>query len=131
MAPIPLTVIGVLPGHWLLGARFTATSVIGMAALAGITVRNSILLVQFIDEQVAAGMAIRDAVIESTIARARPIGLAALAAMLGAILLIDDPIFGGLAISLLFGVLAATLLTLLVLPPLYHERLKRRRVDLK
>jgi len=131
MAPIPLTVIGVLPGHWLLGARFTATSVIGMAALAGITVRNSILLVQFIDEQVAAGMAIRDAVIESTIARARPIGLAALAAMLGAILLIDDPIFGGLAISLLFGVLAATLLTLLVLPPLYHERLKRRRVDRK
>ncbi|MDB5970063.1 MAG: acriflavin resistance protein [Hydrocarboniphaga sp.] len=126
MAPIPLTIIGVLPGHMLLGMRFTASSVIGMAALAGIMVRNSILLVQFIDEQVAAGTPLDDAVIDSTIARARPIGLAGLAAMLGGILLIDDPIFGGLATSLLFGVFAATALTLLLLPPLYHGLLQRR-----
>ncbi|MEC9358565.1 MAG: efflux RND transporter permease subunit [Pseudomonadota bacterium] len=126
MAPIPLTIIGVLPGHLLFDIRFTAASVVGMAALAGIMVRNSILLVQFIDEQVASGVPLRDAVIESTIARTRPIALAALAAMLGGVLLLNDPLFGGLAVSLLFGVFASTALTLLLLPPLYYGLLQRR-----
>jgi hypothetical protein len=82
MAPIPLTVIGVLPGNALLGAQFTATSMIGMIALAGIIVRNSILLVDFINEQVAAGMEFKEAVIQSAAVRARPITLTALAAIL-------------------------------------------------
>ncbi len=99
MAPIPLTIIGVMPGHALLRAQFTATSMIGMIALAGIIVRNSILLVDFINLQVAAGVEFREAVIRSAATRAQPIALTALAAMLGALFILDDPIFNGLAIS--------------------------------
>ncbi|MBP5998345.1 MAG: efflux RND transporter permease subunit, partial [Azonexus sp.] len=95
MAPIPLTIIGVMPGHALLGSQFTATSMIGMIALAGIIVRNSILLVDFIKQQVAAGMNFHDAVIQSAAVRAKPIALTALAAMLGALFILDDPIFNG------------------------------------
>lgn len=119
MAPIPLTVIGVLPGHALLGAQFTATSMIGMIALAGIIVRNSILLVDFINLEVAAGKPFKDAVISSAITRAQPIVLTGLSAMLGAFFILDDPIFNGLAIALIFGILVSTLLTLLVIPLLY------------
>jgi len=119
MAPIPLTVIGVMPGHALLGANFTATSMIGMIALAGIIVRNSILLVDFARLKVEEGMALGDAVIASAAARAKPIMLTAAAAMLGAAFILDDPIFNGLAISLLFGILVATALTLVVIPVLY------------
>jgi multidrug efflux pump subunit AcrB len=119
MAPIPLTVIGVMPGHALLGANFTATSMIGMIALAGIIVRNSILLVDFANLKVAEGVPFRDAVMQSAAARAKPIALTALAAMLGALFILDDPIFNGLAISLIFGILASTLLTLVVIPVLY------------
>lgn len=125
MAPIPLTVIGVMPGHALLGAQFTATSMIGMIALAGIIVRNSILLVDFINDTLAQGIALKDAIIQSAAVRAKPILLTGLAAMLGALFILDDPIFRGLAISLIFGILVSTLLTLLVIPLLYYS-LRRR-----
>jgi multidrug efflux pump subunit AcrB len=119
MAPIPLTIIGVLPGHALLGAQFTATSMIGMIALAGIIVRNSILLVDFINLEVAAGKPFKDAVVSSAITRAQPIVLTGLSAMLGAFFILDDPIFNGLAIALIFGILVSTVLTLIVIPLLY------------
>jgi multidrug efflux pump subunit AcrB len=119
MAPIPLTVIGVMPGHALLGAPFTATSMIGMIALAGIIVRNSILLVDFIEGEVARGVALADAVVQSVAVRAQPIALTGAAAMVGAVFILDDPIFNGLAISLLFGIFVSTLLTLVVIPVLY------------
>ena len=126
MAPIPLTIIGVMPGHALLGAQFTATSMIGMIALAGIIVRNSILLVDFINLEVAAGAALKDAVVRSAVTRAQPIVLTALAAMLGALFMLDDPIFNGLAISLIFGILVSTLLTLVVIPLLYYTAYRRK-----
>jgi len=119
MAPIPLTIIGVMPGHALWGSQFTATSMIGMIALAGIIVRNSILLVDFINEQVAQGMDFAEAVIQSAVVRAKPIALTGLAAMLGALFILDDPIFNGLALALIFGILVSTLLTLVVIPVLY------------
>lgn len=120
MAPIPLTIIGVMPGHALLGAQYTATSMIGMIALAGIIVRNSILLVDFIHVQLAQGMAFKDAIVNSAITRAQPIALTGLAAMMGAFFILDDPIFNGLAISLIFGIFVSTLLTLVVIPLLYY-----------
>ncbi|WP_374341204.1 efflux RND transporter permease subunit [Azonexus sp.] len=125
MAPIPLTIIGVMPGHALFGSQFTATSMIGMIALAGIIVRNSILLVDFIKEQVAAGMDFHDAVIQSAAVRAKPIALTALAAMLGALFILDDPIFNGLALALIFGILVSTLLTLVVIPVLYFAAYRK------
>jgi multidrug efflux pump subunit AcrB len=120
MAPIPLTIIGVMPGHALLGAQFTATSMIGMIALAGIIVRNSILLVDFINLQTAKGIALQQAVVNAAAARAKPIVLTGLAAMLGAVFILDDPIFNGLAVALIFGILVSTLLTLVVIPVLYY-----------
>ncbi|MBS0380515.1 MAG: efflux RND transporter permease subunit [Proteobacteria bacterium] len=120
MAPIPLTIIGVMPGHALLGSQFTATSMIGMIALAGIIVRNSILLVDFINLQVETRVEFREAVVRSVTTRAQPIVLTALAAMLGAFFILDDPIFNGLAISLIFGILVSTVLTLVVIPLLYY-----------
>jgi len=128
MAPIPLTIIGVMPGHALLGAPFTATSMIGMIALAGIIVRNSILLVDFIELQLARGVAFKDAVVQSAAVRAQPIALTGLAAMVGAVFILDDPIFNGLAISLLFGIAVSTLLTLVVIPVLYYA-LYRKRIE--
>ena len=127
MAPIPLTIIGVMPGHALLGAQFTATSMIGMIALAGIIVRNSILLVDFINLEVAAGRSLEQAVVNSAITRAQPIVLTGLAAMLGALFILDDPIFNGLAISLIFGVLVSTLLTLVVIPLLYYAAYRNKQ----
>jgi multidrug efflux pump subunit AcrB len=120
MAPIPLTIIGVMPGHALLGTQFTATSMIGMIALAGIIVRNSILLVDFINQQVAEGMAFEEAVIQAGATRAKPIVLTGVAAMMGAFFILDDPIFSGLAVSLIFGIFVSTLLTLVVIPVLYY-----------
>jgi len=120
MAPIPLTIIGVMPGHALLGAQFTATSMIGMIALAGIIVRNSILLVDFINLQVGKGIELQQAVVNAASARAKPIVLTGLAAMLGAFFILDDPIFNGLAVALIFGILVSTLLTLVVIPVLYY-----------
>jgi multidrug efflux pump subunit AcrB len=126
MAPIPLTIIGVMPGHALLGAQYTATSMIGMIALAGIIVRNSILLVDFIELQTAQGMPFKDAVVSSAAVRAQPIALTALAAMIGAFFILDDPIFNGLAVSLIFGILVSTLLTLVVIPVLYFAVYRRK-----
>jgi multidrug efflux pump subunit AcrB len=125
MAPIPLTIIGVMPGHALLGAQFTATSMIGMIALAGIIVRNSILLVDFVREKAASGLPFKEAIVQSAAVRAKPIALTALAAMLGALFILDDPIFNGLAISLIFGILVSTLLTLVVIPVLYYAVFKK------
>ena len=126
MAPIPLTIIGVMPGHALLGAQFTATSMIGMIALAGIIVRNSILLVDFVNQQVEEGVELQEAVLRAGAVRAKPIALTGLAAMLGALFILDDPIFSGLAISLIFGILVSTVLTLVVIPVMYYAyRYKR------
>ena len=127
MAPIPLTIIGVMPGHALLGSQFTATSMIGMIALAGIIVRNSILLVDFINLQVASGVPLAQAIPRSAITRAQPIMLTGLAAMLGAFFILDDPIFNGLAISLIFGILVSTVLTQVVIPLLYFVAYRNRQ----
>ena len=121
MAPIPLTIIGILPGHALLGQQFSAPSMIGMIALAGIIVRNSILLVDFIQQEVAAGKSLEVATISAAAIRARPIALTAIAAMMGGVFILDDPIFGGLAVSLIFGLLVSTLLTLIVIPVVYYH----------
>jgi len=126
MAPIPLTIIGVMPGHALLGAQYTATSMIGMIALAGIIVRNSILLVDFIHLQVGEGVPFKQAIVHSAVTRAQPILLTGLAAMLGAFFILDDPIFNGLAISLIFGIGVSTLLTLVLIPTLYYAAYRRR-----
>ncbi len=126
MAPIPLTIVGVMPGHALLGAPYTATSMIGMIALAGIIVRNSILLVDFINLQVRDGVAFKEAVVQSAITRAQPILLTGLAAMMGAFFILDDPIFNGLAISLIFGIFVSTILTLVVIPLLYFIAYRKR-----
>jgi multidrug efflux pump subunit AcrB len=120
MTPIPLTIVGVMPGHALLGAQFTATSMIGMIALAGIIVRNSILLVDFVQQELQAGTSLEAAVVRAGAVRAKPIALTALAAVLGAFFILDDPIFNGLAVSLIFGILISTLLTLVVVPVLYY-----------
>jgi multidrug efflux pump subunit AcrB len=122
MAPIPLTLLGIVPGHWLVGllsgsnAYFTATSMIGFIALAGIIVRNSILLVDFAIEEVRQGIDVREAVIRSCKARTRPIMITAFALIGGASVILTDPIFQGMAISLMFGVFVSTVLTLLVIP---------------
>jgi len=128
MAPIPLTVIGVMPGHALLGTQFTATSMIGMIALAGIIVRNSILLVDFINQQVDEGISFEKAVVRSGAVRAKPIVLTGLAAMLGALFILDDPIFSGLAISLIFGILVSTVLTLVIIPIMYYAFMYKKVV---
>ncbi len=120
MAPIPLTIIGIMPGHALLGQQFTAPSMIGMIALAGIIVRNSILLVDFIQQEVREGKSLEAATINAASVRALPISLTALAAMMGGFFIVDDPIFGGLAVSLIFGLMVSTLLTLVVIPVVYY-----------
>ncbi|HXV90149.1 MAG TPA: efflux RND transporter permease subunit [Gemmatimonadales bacterium] len=125
MAPIPLTLIGILPGHALSGAFFTATSMIGMIALAGIIVRNSILLVDFIQLAEARGRTLREAVLEAGAVRFRPIALTAAAVVIGGLVMVLDPIFQGLAVALMSGAVVATLLTMVVVPLLYWE-LRRR-----
>jgi multidrug efflux pump subunit AcrB len=129
MAPIPLTLIGVLPGHALSGAFFTAPSMVGLIALAGIVVRNSILLVDFIQLAEARGLTLRDAVLEAGAVRFRPIALTAAAVVVGGIVMVTDPIFQGLAVALMSGAVVATLLTMIVVPILYWE-LRRREIAL-
>ena len=119
LTPIPLTLIGIILGHLLFGAPFTATSMIGFIALAGIIVRNSILLVDFIRHGAGKGKTLRDVLLEAGAVRFKPILLTALAAMIGAATILLDPIFQGLAISLLFGLASSTLLTVLVIPAIY------------
>jgi multidrug efflux pump subunit AcrB len=127
MAPIPLTLIGILPGHAISGAFFTATSMIGMIALAGIIVRNSILLVDFIQLAEKRGRTPREAVLEAGAVRFRPIALTAAAVVVGGVVMVFDPIFQGLAVALMSGAVVATLLTMIVVPILYWE-LRRREL---
>ncbi|MET3352888.1 UNVERIFIED_ORG: multidrug efflux pump subunit AcrB [Xanthobacter viscosus] len=119
LTPIPLTFIGIMAGHWLFGAPFSATSMIGFIALAGIIVRNSILLVDFIRHARAPGRPLKDVLLEAGAIRFKPILLTALAAMIGAAVILTDPIFQGLALSLLFGLASSTALTVLVIPAIY------------
>jgi multidrug efflux pump subunit AcrB len=126
MAPIPLTLIGILPGHALSGAFFTATSMIGMIALAGIIVRNSILLVDFVQLAQERGRSLREAILEAGAVRFRPIALTAAAVVIGGLVMVLDPIFQGLAVALMSGAVVATLLTMVVVPLLYWE-LRRRQ----
>ncbi|MGD2118822.1 MAG: efflux RND transporter permease subunit [Chromatiales bacterium] len=128
MAPIPLTIIGIMPGHALLGTQFTATSMIGMIALAGIIVRNSILLVDFINQQLLEDIPFEKAVINAAAVRAKPIALTGVAAMVGAFFILDDPIFSGLAVSLIFGIFVSTILTLVVIPVVYYG-VMHKKVD--
>ncbi len=119
LTPIPLTLIGIMLGHWLFHAAFTATSMIGFIALAGIIVRNSILLVDFVRHERKPGADLREVMLKAGAIRFKPILLTALAAMIGAAVILTDPIFQGLAISLLFGLASSTLLTVLVIPAIY------------
>ncbi len=129
MAPIPLTLIGILPGHALFGAFFTATSMIGFIALAGIIVRNSIILIDFTELRRAEGMPLDEAIIDAGAVRFRPILLTAAAVVVGSIVIIFDPIFQGLAIALMCGELASTSLSMITIPILYYlvQRRKERR----
>ncbi len=126
LAAIPLSLIGIVLGHWMIGAYFTATSMIGFIALAGIMVRNSILLIDFIDMRLKEGIELKQAVIESGAVRATPIILTAGSVVLGAIVMLFDPIFQGLAISLIGGTITSTILTLVVVPLLYFKMLKNK-----
>jgi multidrug efflux pump subunit AcrB len=119
LTPVPLTLIGIMIGHWIFGAPFSATSMIGFIALAGIIVRNSILLVDFIRHSPGEDRPLREILLEAGAVRFKPILLTALAAMIGAAVILFDPIFQGLAISLLFGLISSTLLTVLVIPAIY------------
>lgn len=119
MAAIPLTLVGIAPGHWIFGSFFTATSMIGMIALAGIMVRNGILLIDYLEARIDAGVPIRRAVIEAGAVRARPIALTAGTVVIGAFVILFDPIFEGLAVALITGAIASTILTLVVVPGIY------------
>jgi multidrug efflux pump subunit AcrB len=120
MAPIPLTLVGILPAHGLMGAFFTATSMIGFIAGAGIIVRNSIILVDFIELRIAQGMPLEEAVVDAGAVRFRPMLLTAAAVVVGAFVILFDPIFQGLAISLMAGEVASTLLSRMAVPVLYY-----------
>jgi multidrug efflux pump subunit AcrB len=129
MAPIPLTLIGILPAHGLAGVFFTATSMIGFIALAGIIVRNSILLVDFINLELAAGEKLEDAVVKAGVVRFRPIALTAAALVVGGVVILLDPIFQGLAVALISGVVIATGLTLVVIPLLYYMYVRTAGIE--
>ena len=120
IAPTALTMIGIFPGHWITGQPFTATSMIGMIALAGIVVRNSTLLIDFIIDYRQQGYSVKESVLEAGAARTRPILLTALAVVAGTSIMISDPVFGGLGVSMAFGTIAATILTLFVTPIIYY-----------
>lgn len=126
LAAIPLSLIGILFGHWMMGAYFTATSMIGFIALAGVMVRNSLLLIDFIDIRLRDGVALKQAIIEAGAVRTTPILLTAGAVVLGAVIILFDPIFQGLAISLMGGTITSTFLTLIVVPLLYFKLLKKK-----
>jgi multidrug efflux pump subunit AcrB len=131
MGAIPLTLIGMFPGHWLFHMPFNATSMIGFIALAGIVVRNSLLLIDFIQDYRREGYPLEEAVAEAGAVRFRPILLTALAIVFGSAVMVTDPVFGGLAISLMFGTIASTMLTLVVIPLVYEawqRRVSRRPV---
>ncbi|MBI1781255.1 MAG: efflux RND transporter permease subunit [Sphingobacteriales bacterium] len=126
LAAIPLSLIGIVGGHWLMGAYFTATSMIGFIALAGVMVRNSVLLIDFIDIRLKEGIPLKQAIIEAGAVRTTPILLTAGAVVLGAVIILFDPIFQGLAISLMGGTITSTFLTLLVVPLIYFRMLRKK-----
>jgi multidrug efflux pump subunit AcrB len=141
MLSIPLTAIGIMPGFWLLNVvaqgrvgdyadpvLFTATAMIGMIALAGIVVRNSLILVEFVQQALARGEALTEALVQSGAIRARPILLTAGTTLLGNLVITLDPIFSGLAWSIIFGVIASTAFTLFVVPVVYHLAYGERAV---
>ncbi len=125
MAAIPLALIGVFPGHWLMGQPFTATSMIGIIALSGVVVRNSLLIIDFVQDYMKQGMSLHEAVSEAGAVRLLPILLTALSTILGSAVMLSDPVFGGLAISLIFGTISATILTLIVVPVLFYSLMRR------
>ncbi|NOZ25286.1 MAG: efflux RND transporter permease subunit [Nitrospirae bacterium] len=127
MAPIPLTLVGILPGHWAFGAFFTATSMIGFIALAGIIVRNSILLIDFVEMEWKGGLPLKEALVRAGAVRFRPIVLTAAAVVVGSFVMLFDPIFQGLAIAMMFGATASTALTLVAVPLLYFQMFKDRK----
>jgi multidrug efflux pump subunit AcrB len=131
MAPIPLTLIGILPAHWIFNVFFTATSMIGFIALAGIIVRNSILLVDFIQMEWRDCGDLRQALITAGAVRLRPIVLTAAAVVVGSFVMLFDPIFQGLAIAMMFGAVTATGLTLVAVPLLYYEFFKTKPCPLQ
>jgi multidrug efflux pump subunit AcrB len=128
MAPIPISLIGILPGHAIMGTYFTATSMIGFIAGAGIIVRNSIILVDFIEHQLATGMPLKEAVVSAGVLRFRPMLLTAAAVVVGSSVMLADPIFQGLAVSLIFGEVAATILSRFAVPVLYYWFVGKSRV---
>jgi len=127
MSAIPLALIGIIPAHWMMGAFFTATSMIGFIASSGIVVRNSIILVDFINLKLKEGLDLKDAVIEAGVVRFRPMLLTALAVIVGAGVILFDPIFQGLAIALIAGQIAATLLSRIAVPLLYYMTFKNEK----
>ena len=127
MAPIPISLIGIIPGHYLTGAYFTATSMIGFIAGAGIIVRNSIILVDFIEHQIQNGMELKEAVISAGVLRFRPMLLTAAAVVVGSAVMLFDPIFQGLAVSLIFGEIAATILSRFAVPLFYFWLIGKKR----
>jgi multidrug efflux pump subunit AcrB len=127
MLPIPISLIGILPGHWIMGAYFTATSMIGFIAGAGVIVRNSIILVDFIEHQIQNGHELKEAVINAGVLRFRPMLLTASAVVAGSSIMLFDPIFQGLAISLIFGEVAATLLSRFAVPLVYYWLIGKQR----
>ncbi|UCH83721.1 MAG: efflux RND transporter permease subunit, partial [Candidatus Latescibacterota bacterium] len=128
MIAIPLSLVGIIPGHWIHGAFFTATSMIGMIALAGIMVRNSVLIIDFIQLRREDGADLRQAVVEAGAVRTRPIMLTAGTVVIGAIVILFDPIFQGLAISLMWGAIASTVLTLGMVPLVYYMVERRKAI---
>ena len=126
LSAIPLSLIGIILGHWIMGAYFSAPSMIGFIALAGIMVRNSILLIDFIDLRLKEGIPLKQAIVEAGAVRTTPILLTAGGVVIGAIVILFDPIFQGLAISLIGGTITSTVLTLIVVPLLYFKMLKNK-----
>jgi multidrug efflux pump subunit AcrB len=129
LLPIPLSLIGILPGHWAFGAFFTATSMIGFIAGAGIIVRNSIILVDFIELKLRQGMPLAEAVVEAGAVRFRPMLLTAAAVVVGSLVILFDPIFQGLALSLMMGEVAATFLSRMAVPVVYYLLARRGRAE--
>ena len=127
MAPIPISLIGIVPGHYLMGAYFTATSMIGFIAGAGVIVRNSIILVDFIEHQIQNGVALKEAIISAGVLRFRPMLLTAAAVVVGSSVMLFDPIFQGLAVSLIFGEIAATILSRFAVPLFYYWVIGKKR----
>jgi multidrug efflux pump subunit AcrB len=132
MSSVPLGVIGIFPGHWLMGADFSATSMVGIIALSGVVIRNSLLIIDFIQDNLKHGMPLDMAVRQAGAVRLRPILLTTLAIILGSAIMVTDPVFGGLAISLIFGTVVSTVFTVFVVPILYNlDALRRLRTTAK